>query len=205
MQQDKIYEFVLFDVKQDKTAKYYSVYDYFYSKLNSFAGFNSIETYQSCNVENKHFDFAKWDSLEQAKSAADMMVKDPEFKKFFDLMEESVFFHHGELIERTFKEEHTSESDCQLTIYQVPAEKQEPFFEQREILYNILRDRMIGFQGIYTFKSITEDGWFIDLSYCKDIQAVMDKQKDLNDLPEMKNLMTSIGEVKFCGGIKRKK
>ncbi len=205
MDNEKIYELVLFNIKNGKAGKYNSVYDYYYSKLESYAGFNSIETYKSCTDDHKYFDFGKWDSLEQAKAAVKLIYPDPDFKGFFDLMDESIFFHHGKLIAETFKQAHNSKSDCQLTIYQVLPEKYDSFIEQREILYNILKDKMIGFQGIYTFQSLTDNNWFVDLSYCSDIKKVMEKQNDLNDLPEMKDMLETLGEIKFCNGIERVK
>lgn len=203
MDRNKIYELVLFNVKNGSSEKYKSVYDYYYGKLKSFAGFNSIETYHNCTNETQYFDLGNWNSLEDAQTALQLLNADTEFKGFLGLLEESVFFHHAEMIAETFTETHTINSDSHLTVYNVNPENYPEFLKQREIFYNILKTKMPGFQGIYTFRSLKDKSWFADLSFCRDIKKVMEKEKELNNIPEAEKFMKCLGEIKHCFGIKR--
>ena len=180
--QQEVFEFAYYSLNPDKRQNYISNYRNFSDKIANIDGYKSLVTFIVIDDENLILDFTKWESLKKAEEADSIVQNSEEFNKYFEPVNEILFFDNLILLDEISKEETANYKIAELNLYEVNLTEIDTFNKNRKKLYNYVKENIFGFKKVLSFYSPEDDRINIDLVFWENLDSVTEAQKKLSKI-----------------------
>lgn len=164
---NQVVEVVLYQVNSDADKSF--IVEGVSQELTDFEGFISRKTFQSFKDENLLLDWVIWESLEQAKEAAQVLPQKESLAPFMQSINKVEYFEHFEMKYfagslESFEETNTLE----LVLYKIKSETLDDFEAIFEQVSGELA-QVEGFIGRQSGQSFQEENQFVDFLIWEDL------------------------------------
>ncbi|MFA8342646.1 MAG: hypothetical protein ACEPO8_06685 [Rhodothermaceae bacterium] len=192
-----VYEFVFYSLNKIKKEEYHKNYLNFKNEIKNLDGCLEFETFNVADNDLLILDFGKWKNLEAAQKADNRVQTETTFKKFFEPMNEIIFFENMYLIHSFIKEDTEESKLVELNVYIADCFEEEKYNRNRKLFYERVKEKADGFVKTLSFVSVEDKNVNIDLMFWESREKANNAHKLLNDDPYFRAMKKTVTELKI--------
>ena len=186
-------ELVLYTVKKDQQDQYLSHRQTMVNELSGWDGFIKSTTYRSIASPLLYADLFLWESIAQAKAAADRIHNTPQCAAFMQCIDEIKVYDHSAVMADSALPEALNHQVLELAAFTSKEEKHVPLAAARTPLLSDVK-KLDGQISMSSFQSLDNKELFIDLLVWRDQQALESAQKQIHASENCATFMGMIDE-----------
>ena len=186
-------ELVMYTVKEDQQDQYLNHRQTMVNELTGWDGFIKATTYRSIASPLLYADLFLWDSIEQAKAAADRIHATPQCAAFMECINEIKVYDHSAVTSDSALPEAFSQQVLEVAAFTSKEEKHASLAAVRTPLFSDVK-KLDGQISISSFQSLENKELFIDLLVWRDQQALESGQKHIHSSENCAAFMGMIDE-----------
>ncbi|MDN5200330.1 hypothetical protein QQ008_03135 [Fulvivirgaceae bacterium BMA10] len=188
----KIYEMALFEITDEALSQFKALNQKTISALSGFKGYLNSHTYQSVSDPNLVLDVVAWETLEDAKRAAEIFEYDERFTDYKKAIKTIKYFDHVVEIDDNpqFQFRAVRDSDIfEFATINLDDQRKNGFSDSREPLFNYLGKTYDGFKQVTTYRSMSKAEVRIDFGVWENETVCERAQKELESHELLLNFM----------------
>ena len=198
----EVFEFAYYSLNPAKRQIYLSNYNSYHKKISEITGYKNLITLEAIDDNNLILDFCNWNSLNDAEQADKFVQDSEEFKKFFDPVNEILFFDNLLVLDGSEIKLPKNFKVAELNLYEVEFTQIDTFNKNRKKFYDFVKDNAEGFLSALNFYSPEDDRMNIDFLFWEETELANKAHIKFNNNDYFLKMKECVRELKIWKQLK---